>query len=93
MLSSPANCACAAVGDLLRLGGAGSQVAEAEALMKKLPDLERKITRIHAFAALKADSQVCEREGGREGGMWGGERERGRETERQRDRETERQRK
>jgi DNA mismatch repair protein MSH6 len=46
-----------AVEDLLRVAGPGSILAEAEALMKKLPDLERKITRIHAFATASADAQ------------------------------------
>lgn len=46
-----------AVENLLLLGGPGSIVGEAEAMMKKLPDLERKITRIHAFASVCAESQ------------------------------------
>ena len=28
--------------------------------MKRLPDLERKITRIHAFASVKTDAQVLQ---------------------------------
>ena len=43
--------------DLLRVAGPGSTLAEAETLMKRLPDLERKITRIHAFASASADAQ------------------------------------
>jgi len=46
-----------AVENLLLLGGPGSIVSEAEAMMKKLPDLERKITRIHAFASVCAEVQ------------------------------------
>jgi DNA mismatch repair protein MSH6 len=47
----------AAVQDLLRLSGAGSIVSEVEMLMKKLPDLERKVTRIHAFASLHSEKK------------------------------------
>ena len=47
----------AAVGDLLRISGPGTKLDEAEAVMKKLPDLERKVARIHACASACADVQ------------------------------------